>query len=187
MNTLRKTSVAAAIIMGFLFAVVFSIPDDEQIKQFIDSPGVREKSADTKHSKAIRSQKLVPPLVQQVEAFSSYLNPKSELKTILPASKSVNILRQPAVTPKFKLLGTSYCKNNPKMSLALIDEPGKGQRWIRQSSEVDHLRIEQIREGLVIIKSSKETFELTIQSSPEKNKLIRGISPTSAEQLAGPF
>lgn len=65
------------------------------------------------------------------------------------------------------------------MSLALIDEPGKGQHWVKQSREVGHLRIERIREGLVIVKSGKETFELTIQPSPEMNKLIRGFSPAS--------
>ena len=84
----------------------------------------------------------------------------------------MNVVRRLAVTPKFKLLGTSFCKNNPKMSLALIDEPSKGQRWVRHFSVVGHFRIEQIKDGRIVVKNYEETFELAVQPSPKKRKLI---------------
>ena len=170
MNTLRITSVGA-ILMGilFVFVVVFGVHRDERIKQFLDSPSVREKSENSANSKARSSENRKSSLVQQAETFSSYLNPKSKIQEVRPVPRAMNVVRRPAVTPKFKVLGTCYCENDPEMSLALIDEPGKGQHWIRQSSEVGHLRIEQIKDGLVVVKSSKETFELAVQPSPAES------------------
>lgn len=173
MYTLRKTNLVAAILTSFLliFTVVFGIRHDEGFEQFLDSPNVRDKSSNIKHKHIISSQKQMSPLIQQTEDLSSCLNPKLKLPTVSPVRKSINIPRPPAVIPQFKLLGTSYCKSNPEMSLALIEVPGKGQRWFKQSSEVGHLRIEEIREGLITLKSSKEIFELTVHPNPEANKL----------------
>jgi hypothetical protein len=84
-----------------------------------------------------------------------------------------------AVTPKFKVFATSYFAENPELSLALIDEPGKGRYWVRQSSMVGHLLVEQIKDGLVVVKSSKETFELEIEQKPAPISLNRK-SPTSS-------
>lgn len=173
MYTLRITNVVAAILTGFLFifAVAFGIRQNEESEQFLDSPCLRKKSSNIKHKNIISSQKQISPLIKQTEALSSYLTSKSELPTASSVGRSINILRPPAVTHNFKLLGTSYCKSNPDMSLALIDVPGKGQRWFKQSSEVGHLHIEEIKEGLITLKSRKETFKLTIQPNSKANKL----------------
>jgi hypothetical protein len=53
------------------------------------------------------------------------------------------------------------------LSLALIDEPGKGLHWVRQSSKVGHLLIEQIKDGLIVVKDGKGTFELEAEQKPE--------------------
>lgn len=72
------------------------------------------------------------------------------------------------------------------MSQALIDEPGKGRYWVKQSSKVGHLQIEQIKDGLIVVKGSQETFELAIEEStvqdsstiPRRTGSPTGIKPT---------
>ena len=71
------------------------------------------------------------------------------------------------------------------MSLVLIDEPGKGPHWTKQASEVGHIRIEQIKEGFVVVGSNKQNFELRIQSRPETNKLLKETPLSIEGQLAG--
>jgi len=61
------------------------------------------------------------------------------------------------------------------LSLALIDEPGKGLHWVRQSSKVGHLLIEQVKDGIVVFKDSKGTFEQKAEQKPEIN-LLEGAS-----------
>jgi hypothetical protein len=167
--------------------MVFGVRSDERIKQFLDSPGVRERFNNSENSRIKSIKKVESPLVQQAEIFSSYLNQKTESQEAPQVPRTMNVMRRLAITPKFKLLGTSYCKDNPKMSLALIDEPSKGQRWVKQSSEVGHFRIEQIKDGLIIVKNYEEIFELTVQPHPEASKLIREVLVPTQGRPAGSF
>jgi len=64
------------------------------------------------------------------------------------------------------------------LSQALIDEPGRERRWVRQSGKVGHLFIEQVKDGIVVVKSSDKTFELLVEEKPETNILNRS-SPSS--------
>lgn len=177
MNALGTSKTAAVILLSslFIFAAFSGIRSNERIKQYLDSPSVREKSKNTEYCSVISTKKTVSPLVQQADTLSSYLNRKSKLQEAPGVPRTMNVVRRLAVTPKFKLLGTSYCKNNPKMSLALIDEPSKGQRWVRQFSVVGHFLIEQIKDGLIVVKNYEETFELTVQPRPEASKLIKEV------------
>ncbi len=188
-KTLRITTVVAVILMGifFVFSVVFGIRDDERIKRFLDSPGVIKKIENSADSKARISENRASPLVQQADKFALYLNPKSKSKKAQPVSRPTSVARKLAVTPKIKVFGTSYCVNNPEMSLALIDEPGKGWHWVRQSSKVGHLQIEQIKNGLVVVKSSNETFELAVEPSPETSKLTGASSISIRTAGQGPL
>jgi hypothetical protein len=176
-KTLRITSVAAAVlavivVIFFVFHVVFG--SDERIKELLDSPGVIKKFEKTvKKPRGDASQE--SPLVQQAGAFALYLDPPKP-KTPRPATgRTTDIVRGPAVTPKFKVLGTSYYKGRPELSIALIDEPGKGLHWVRQSSKVGHLLIEQIKDGLIVVKDAKGTFELAAEQNPETS-LLEGAS-----------
>ncbi|MCK4753389.1 MAG: hypothetical protein KAS75_08075, partial [Planctomycetes bacterium] len=83
--------------------------------------------------------------------------------------------RPPKVKAKFDLVGTSYYSKRPEQSLALIDEPGKGFRWVAQSEKVGHLVFEQIKDGVVVVRDGQKTFELTA-TRPEKRSLVKGVS-----------
>jgi hypothetical protein len=175
-KTLRITSIVAAvlaviILVFFVFPVVFGGSSDEQLEQSLDSPGVIEKFNKTVGSKAKTGQNEISPLVKQAGAFALYLNPPPAKTPRAATGRTTDTNRGPAVTPKFRLLGTSYYKGQPELSLALIDEPGKGLHWVRQSSKVGHLLIEQVKDGIVVFKDGKGTFELKAEQKPELSLL----------------
>ncbi len=188
-NTLRITSVIAVILAGvfFVFPVVFGVRSNQQVKDFLASPGVREKFEQAANNKDKSTENRASPLVQQAEAFALYLNPpKPRTPTNSLGPKTGSIIRSmPATTPQFKVFATSYCQDNPELSQVLIDEPGKGRHWVRQSSTVGHLIIEQVKDGIVVVKSGDKTFELPVEQIPEAAavNVVSGIStqiPTSS-------
>jgi hypothetical protein len=182
-KTLRITSVVAAILAGifFVFPVVFGVRSDEQIDEFVSSPGVREKFEAAASSKEKSNESQASPLVQQAEAFAMYLNPPKSNPLASQAPKGASIVSpMPATTPKFKLFGTSYFESNPELSLAFIDEAGKGRHWIRQSDKVGRLLIERVKDGLVVVKSGEETFEVAVEKGAEAAP-VGAASPVSAQ------
>lgn len=170
-NTLRITSVIAVLLAGvfFVFPVVFGVRSNQKVNEYVVAPGVRDTFEQAANNKDKSTENRASPLVQQAEAFSLYLNPPKPTISMNPqAPKTGGILRMTTgVSPKFKVYGTSYCPDNPGLSLVLIDEPGRGRRWVRQTDKVGHLIIEQVKDGLVIVNNGQETFELTVEQIPE--------------------
>ncbi|MFB0525461.1 MAG: hypothetical protein ACETVZ_07950 [Phycisphaerae bacterium] len=180
-KTLRITSIIAAILAGivFVFPVVFGGRGNEQMEQLLNSPGAIEKFNKAQADKSVTDESQSSPLVKQAQAFALYLNPpqpKGELLTQLGVTPSP---RGP-VTAKFTLIGTSFYAARPELSLAFIDEPGKGWRWVRLSSQVGHLIIEQIKDGLIVVRDGQRTFELIAEKRPEQSTLLEGSSPGAA-------
>ena len=176
-KTLRITSIiAAALAVVFLvFPAIFGVRSDEQTEQFLNSAGMIEKFNKAKGKESAKDESQISPLVKQAEAFALYLNPPKPKKA--PPTRRTDrpsiIPRPPApVSPKFKLIGTSHYASHPELSLALIDEVGKGLRWVRQSSKLGHLIIEQVKDGLVVVRDGKRTFEL-VAERPEKRSLLK--------------
>jgi len=183
-NTLRITSVVAVILAGvfFVFPVVFGVRSNPQVNEFVASPSVREEFEQAANSKDKSTENRASPLVQQAEAFALYLNPPKPTTPTSPQEpRASSVLRQmPATTPQFKVFGTSYCRDNPELSQVFIDEPGKGRHWVRQSSKVGHLIIEQVKDGLVVVKSGDKTFELPVEQIPE-TPTVKAASGFSAQ------
>ena len=187
-KTLRITSIIAAALATFLivFPAVFGVGSNKEIEKFLKSPGAVEsskKAAGAKTSKDSDSQ--TSPLVTSAEAFALYLNPpkpKEETKPG-PTSPEPSIKPRPmgAVSPKFKLIGTSFYASHPELSLALIDEPATGLRWVRQSSEVGHLVIEQVKDGLVVARDGTSTLEIPVVERPPMINLLKGASSDAAD------
>jgi len=184
-KTLRITTIVAAIlaVIFFAFVVVCGVRSDENMEELLNSPGVIEKFNKSAPDKAKTSQS--SPLVQQATSFALYLNPPAP-KTPKTATGGTTITpRGPAVTPQFKVKGTCYYKGRPELSLVLIDEPGKGLRWVRQSSKVGHLLIEQVKDGLVVVKDGSGTFELIAEQQPEPS-LLEGASAVPLKRTGFP-
>ena len=174
-KTLRITSVIAVILAGgfLVFPVLFGVRGDEQIGEFLSSAGAIEKFKEARSDKAERSENQTSPLVRQAEAFASYLNPP--LLAEPTAARSPIARRPTTVSAKFELVGTSFYPLHPERSLALIDEPGKGLHWVRQSGRVGRLIVEQIKDGLVVVRDGQRSFEL-VAERPGKRTLVKGPS-----------
>jgi hypothetical protein len=173
-KTLRITIVVAAIlaVIGFIFPVVFGGRSNERIEKFLNSPTVIEQFNKAMGNVAKASDSPSSPLEQQAEAFALYLTPHRPKET--STEGVIRPVLQP-VTPKFRVIATTYYQAQPELSLALIDEPGKGLYWVRQSSKVGHLVIEQVRDSLVVVSSGKGTFEIAIEQKPQMS-LLEGAS-----------
>jgi hypothetical protein len=197
-KTLRITSVVAAILGGvfIVFPVIYGVRSNERIDKFLKLPSAKEKFESAADSKTKKGQSQESPLVKQAEAFALYLNPvKQPVKRISKTGKTPSIADKVNVTPKFPVFATIYYPDNPALSQALIDEPGRGRHWVQQSSMVGHLLIEQVKDGLVIVKSSEETFELEIQKEsqprptgkPSPSSSLKKSSPSSVKPKSSTF
>jgi len=187
-KTLRITSIIAAVlaVIFFVLPVVFGVRSDEQTEQFLNSVSAIEEFKKAKGKQNTKSESQISPLVKQAEAFALYLNPPKPTKPPATARETVRPMITPrptgSVSPKFDLIGTSYYALHPELSLALIDEPGKGLRWVRQSSEVGHLIIEQVKDGSVAVRDGKRTFNLVAERPKKRNLLKEPLSGTTGSK-----
>ncbi|MHC4125817.1 MAG: hypothetical protein ACYSRR_05100, partial [Planctomycetota bacterium] len=143
-KTLRITTVLVGLLAADFLAspIVYGVESDHKIEKFLDAPGAVENFKKSESKKRTNSQAQDSPLVRQAKAFAMYLNPPPDQRSEKPSSKSpriTSIPRPATVSTKFQLIGTSFYPTHPELSLALIDQPGKGFRWIRQSAEIGHL------------------------------------------------
>jgi hypothetical protein len=184
---LRITGVFAVISAVCVFAfvvfhLVVGVQGDENIRKLLDTPDVRGRFENTAHNKAKGNDDRVSPLVQQAEAFALFLNPPKEKYIKNPIKGGTGIKSVlPAVTPKFTVVATSFCQENPEKSLVLIDEPGKGRHWVKQSGKVGYLVIEQIKDGVIVVKNDQETFELTVSQKTGMN-ILQDLFPNSVNK-----
>ena len=176
-KTLRITTIIMAVLAGgfIVFTAVFGIRSDEETEQFLSSAGVVEKFNKARGDRARASESQTSPLVKQAELFALYLNPPPKPKRAA-VSHTPTIAPRPKgpVSAKFGLKGTCVYASHPELSVALIDEPGKGLRWVRQSATLGHLVIEQIKDGVVVVRDGERTFEL-VAARPAKRSLIRSL------------
>jgi hypothetical protein len=191
-KTLRITSVIAAIVAVGLtaFPMFFGFSSDEDIEQFLDSPSIIDQFRQSKGSRASKADADNSPLVAQAKGFAEYLNPAKlppaprQPAGPTPAGGAVPIpvLPPPPPSAKFTVVATSVYESRPDMSLVLIDEPGKGRHWIRQGAKVEHLTIEQVKEGAVVVQGGGKTYELAVPPVREVS-LLEGASPVSGSLL----
>jgi hypothetical protein len=174
-KTLRITSILAAVLaitlVGFfIFRIVHGAQGNSPVREFLNSPTVVEKFKTAEGNRAKTRSSQISPLVQQAQAIALYLNP--------PAPRGMQNIRsgpggtglQTNVTPKFKVLGISFYEQNPALSMALIDEPGKGKHWVKQSTQVGHLFVKEVQNDLVIVQGGTETFKLAAEREAPKPK-----------------
>lgn len=170
-RTLRITSIIAVVlaVVFFVLPAILGVRGDEQIEQFLNSAGAIEKFNDARGDRIEDDSHEISPLVKQAEAFALYLNPPP--KPSPPKARVSHSRPRPRgpVAPKFKLVGTSYYALHPEQSLALIDEPGKGLRWVKQSDGVGHLVVEQVQDGLVVVRDGQRTFEVVAERRERKS------------------
>lgn len=184
-KTLRITTIIAAVsaVIFLVLSVIFGRHGNDTVEQFLDSSGVVEKYNMGAEYSAKANEGLVPPLVTQAETFVQYLNPPPKPEPTMPeAPKPAFASPQPRspVTAKFSLVGTSVHTTRPELSLAFINEPGKGLRWVRQGGQVEHLTIKEVKDGLVVVQDGQRTFQVMAPQKPEIS-LVESSPPVSSE------
>jgi hypothetical protein len=180
-KTLRITSIVAVVLAGvlFVFPVVFGVRSNPEAEQFLKRPGVIELFKKPKTGQMKTGAGQSSPLVNQAQAFAKYLKP--EVKAPVPVRDPRTNIPRPVgpVAAKFPLLATVVHESNPELSIALINEPGGGPRWVRQGTEVMHLVIEQIKEGLIVYRDGQKTSEISVEPRPPQQSLLQGESSVS--------
>ncbi len=193
-KTLRITGILSGIVgIGLLLLVVVMGGKGEAISDdLFDEPTVVEAFKQASSGAKSSSDKSIAPLVQEAHDFGLYLNPpkpkvrpqaKQPSKPETKKEKAKPDIPRPSgpVTSKFDVVATSHCESNPEFSLALIDEPGKGRRWVRLSSQVGHLVIDDIRDGFVVIRDGSRTFEQEVVKRAKLRSLLADSSSTNDE------
>jgi len=187
-KTLRITCVAAAALVAVLlvFPAIFGFRSDQKFEKFLQSPSVIDEFKQAKGGSRKRTKAQISPLVKQATAFAGYLNPPKPHREPRPANITTDGKPPPPppprTKPRFQLIATSYNETRPAESVALIEAPGKGLYWVRQSEQVGHLTVE-IKDGIVVAKSNNDTFEVAVQHIAPKPLVI---GPSTGLPSPGP-
>ena len=168
-KTLRITSVIVVLLSMAIFAfpVIYGVKTDQNIEEFLDSPDVLEVYQATSGDRPTTPVNQVHPLVQQAEVLRKILVPvvvKPQPRTQTAGRTKPPVATPQKVTPKFTVECTIYYEQNPQLSMAMIKE-GTRRSWVMQSSSVNHLIIEEVRDGVVVVRNGEETFTL---ETPER-------------------
>jgi hypothetical protein len=185
-KTLRITTIIATLLAGggLVFSAIFGARADKTVEEFLKSPAAIERFQQAKGQKKAEAESQASPLVKQAQAFALYLNPPPPPEPVAPSKPQPP---QPKVTtPTFKLIGTSFYPLHPDLSLALIDEAGKGIYWVRQSGHVGHLVIEQIKDGVIVVSDGGRTFEVVAPEKPKKVNLVKSSTLDETHTQATP-
>lgn len=175
-KTLQVTSIVVALLAVGLIAlsVVHGIELDAGVEKILASTGVLEQFKSQQGKSASRSQ--IPAkssLVAEAERYARIVNPRPaappagvnpQSRTRPPSGPKVRPVQSNA---KFTLEATCYNAGDPDASLAFVDEPGKGQHWVRQGDRLGHLTVEEILDGLVKLRDGQRIEELRVQREPK--------------------
>jgi hypothetical protein len=159
---------------------------DEGAQKTPAADNILERFKLSKLAKPVADKDQVPPLVKEARAFALYLNPpptEPPPKPVSPANQTHG-LPSLSVGPRssssqFKLIATCVSQSNPQLSLALIDLPGEGFKWVRQSAMVGYLVINEIKGGSLVVQDGQRTFSVLIEPRPQQVSLVKGKSPLS--------
>jgi len=182
-KTLHITSIIVAILAASLliFAAVFGVRTDPKIEEFLKAPGAVDKFTAAKGQRPAKEEGQGSPLVRQAAVLAQFLNPPPPPQPQPTPGTAQQPAAQPAplapVSTKFNLIATSYHSSNPDMSLALIDEPGKGLHWVKQGNSIAHLTIEKIGDGSITIKDGTRTSEMSVKVQESWRGLLKNPPP----------
>ncbi|MCF7973395.1 MAG: hypothetical protein K9N55_06240 [Phycisphaerae bacterium] len=178
-KTLRITSVLVALgaiaLLGF--SAVYGIDKDPEVQALLNSDGPVDRFEQNQgRAEAQKNVNTKHPLVAAAERFALLLNPPKPPQPVVPKRNPVTN-RIPAVAKNIasstQLMGICYNAQDPNLSFALMDMPGKGQRWVGLNDTIDHHVVHQILSGEVVLLNGDQRQVLAVQKKPSVS-LIRG-------------
>ncbi len=181
-NNLNFKSIFWIFLLCFFGGNLFGQDVVERIEKLLKEPTAVEKFVKEKGEKASDKSGQVPPLVKESHSFALYLNPPVKPSVRKPVVKKGNTMGQPivaarpgSVSVKFTVIGTSYFEAAPDLSLAFVDMPGKGFRWVRQGDKIGHMLLEEVKDGYIVVSDSGSKTEL-YPDRPVKRSLVKNDS-----------
>jgi len=175
-KAIHITSVVIGIgaVFFIIFSFTFGSDSVEDVKEIVKSTSAIEKFKTFEGNSASRNGNRSSPLVKEAKAFALYLNPPPKPK---PKRTPVRQTRKEEKTPprrpsnhvstKFKLIGTAYHPLSPETSMALVDQPGTGLRWVKQGESLDHLLFKEIKDGVIILRDGGQTRQMEVPLKAE--------------------
>lgn len=178
-KTLRITSVLVAMgaiaLLGI--SVVYGIDKDSEVQALVASNGpVAQFEKNLGRTAAAKNVNTKHPLVLAAEGFARLLNPPKPQPRVVPKRSTPGKIK-PSVSQNLsgntKLVGTCYNADDPSLSFALVDVPGKGQRWVSVNDKIDHHVIGEILDGKVILHNGAKRQTLVVEKKATMS-LIKG-------------
>ena len=114
------------------------------------------------------NQETVSPLVEQAQAFASYLSPpepgtpRQAPRVASSTKKAIAPVRLAETTAKFGLVATSYYGARPEKSLALVSQPGRENRWVRPGERLGHFILEKVEQGSIVYRDGDRSGEMAV-------------------------
>lgn len=179
-KTLRITSVLVAMgaiaLLGF--SVVYGIEKDSEVQALIESAGpVAQFEQNQGRTAAQKNVNTKHPLVVAAEEYALLLNPpKMATRTPVrrnPATNKIKASVANNISSSTRLVGTCYNAEDPNLSFALVDVPGKGQRWISLKDKIDHHMVHEILDGELVLLNGSQRQVLTVEKKATLS-LIKG-------------
>ncbi len=179
-KTLRITSVLVAMgaiaLLGF--SVVYGIEKDSEVQALVQSEGpVAQFEQNRGRTAAQKNVNAKHPLVAAAEKYATLLNPpKAQPRTPIKRNPATNKIKTGAsekLSSNIRLLGTCYNAEDSKLSFALVDLPGKGQRWVSLNDKIDHHTVGEIHNGEVVLINGAQRQVLPIEKTATLS-LIKG-------------
>ena len=162
LKTLSVLSLVSASVV-FSLCIIQWRHGSQKIEHNQELPIVEKFSLAGSRS-ANSSQTIIPPLVKQAEAFALYLNPpppkSNQAQT--PRKRTISTERPVKVTPKFKLIATSYYRSRPEESVALVSEPGRETRWVKQGTRLGHFVVEEVGRGMIVYQDGDQLCKMAV-------------------------
>jgi hypothetical protein len=179
-KTLRITSVLVAMgAMALLgFSVVYGIEKDPEVQALVDSDGpVAQFEQNQGRTAAQKNVNTKHPLVVAAEKYALLLNPPKAAPRVSPkrnlATNKIKASVAKNISSSTKLVGTCFNAEDPNLSFALVDTPGKGQRWISLKDKIDHHTVHEILAGEVVLLNGDQRQVLTVEKKATLS-LIKG-------------
>jgi hypothetical protein len=159
---LTGAAALGGMVLAFCWAV--DVRPDPEVQQLLKAPSAVEAFKKGRVRAASQAEPKESLLVTQARAFARQANPPAPVQMPAPGPKPAQPAAPPvALTPKFRLCGTSYCPWRTTQSMALILEATGELRWVKQGTDVGHVVIEQIKSGSIVYRSGSKTGEMEVE------------------------
>jgi hypothetical protein len=136
-----------------------------------ESPSIVEIFQSLGHIHKASELERVSPLVGQAGEFALIIDPPK------PPAPPEKIVESPKITPspvalaprpsaRFKVLSTSYNRDRPEDSVALVSEPGRGEHWAKVGDFIGNFVLERIEPGVIIYRYGGQVSEMAVEMKP---------------------